>query len=89
MDANIAVQSMKQDPAIFEDPRVIENILQLNSKYQPSASYFDEMQCDVKPKMRKILLSWMLEVRLTVLFSSTLLCSGEQRFTLHLPFAKP
>lgn len=62
MDPAIAVRSMRDDPAIFDDPRVIENILRLDAVYQPSASYFDDVQVDVRPPMRKILLSWMSEV---------------------------
>lgn len=50
------------DPALLKDIRVLRNLLAAEDKYQPSPSYFDCVQTDIKPYMRKMVAAWMLEV---------------------------
>ena len=49
------------DPVMLSDDRVLQNLLTVEDHYLPSAKYFD-FQPDIKPFMRRILTSWMLEV---------------------------
>lgn len=53
----------EKDPVIFMDSRVIPNLLHLEPQYIPSCNYFAQVQTDVKPFMRKVVTTWMLEVR--------------------------
>jgi len=48
------------DPTLLED-RVLQNLLQREEKYAPSRTYFDSVQKDLSPNMRKIVAEWMLE----------------------------
>ncbi|XP_018326730.1 G1/S-specific cyclin-D2-like [Agrilus planipennis] len=52
----------KKDPIIFRDSRVIENLLKDQGFYVPRCNYFDEVQTDIEPFMRKVVTTWMLEV---------------------------
>lgn len=54
----------KRDPTIFKDFRVIENLLGDEMLYVPNCNYFEEMQNDIQPFMRKVVTTWMLEVNL-------------------------
>ncbi|EZA49413.1 hypothetical protein DMN91_008878 [Ooceraea biroi] len=49
------------DPAFLED-RVLQNLLQKEERYAPSRTYFESVQWDLSPNMRKIVAEWMLEV---------------------------
>ncbi|XP_063709905.1 G1/S-specific cyclin-D2-like [Culicoides brevitarsis] len=57
-DNNVA----EKDKAISHDPRVIRNLLALERATIPHLDYFRLVQADLKPFMRKIVTTWMLEV---------------------------
>ena len=50
-----------QDPVIFEDQRVLRNLLSTEDKYIPSPNYF-QFQAEVEPWMRETVARWMYEV---------------------------
>ncbi|XP_034936668.1 G1/S-specific cyclin-D2 [Chelonus insularis] len=50
------------DPALLGDERVLQNLLKTEERYAPSSSYFDCVQRDITPLMRKIVAEWMLEL---------------------------
>lgn len=50
------------DPALLGDDRVLQNLLQTEERYAPNRSYFECVQRDISPLMRKIVAEWMLEV---------------------------
>ncbi|XP_046748123.1 G1/S-specific cyclin-D2 [Diprion similis] len=50
------------DPALLNDDRVLQNLLKSEERYAPSSSYFECVQRDISPMMRKIVAEWMLEV---------------------------
>ena len=50
------------DPVFIDDERVLKNLLSNQIRYTISSSYFKCLQTDLKPFMRKIVASWMLEV---------------------------
>lgn len=52
----------KLDNVIFGDYRVLKNLLQSEHFYIPECNYFDEVQHDIQPFMRKVVTTWMLEV---------------------------
>lgn len=49
------------DPTLLED-RVLQNLLQKEERYAPNRTYFESVQWDLSPNMRKIVAEWMLEV---------------------------
>ncbi|OAD54165.1 G1/S-specific cyclin-D1 [Eufriesea mexicana] len=49
------------DPALLGDDRVLQNLLKTEERYAPSSSYFECVQKDISPLMRKIVAEWMLE----------------------------
>ncbi|XP_037071241.1 G1/S-specific cyclin-D2-like [Pollicipes pollicipes] len=51
-----------RDPALLNDRRVLANLLDSESRYLPSCSYFKCVQNEVKLPMRRILAYWMVEV---------------------------
>lgn len=57
------IKRAKLDPVLIKDERVLQNLLKLEERYLPSTSYFECVQRDVKPYMRKVVATWMLEVR--------------------------
>ncbi|XP_001370590.1 G1/S-specific cyclin-D3 isoform X1 [Monodelphis domestica] len=50
------------DPRLLGDQRVLQSLLRLEERYVPRASYFQCVQRELKPHMRKMLAYWMLEV---------------------------
>ncbi|KAK6637706.1 hypothetical protein RUM44_008128 [Polyplax serrata] len=56
------LRKTEKDPVIFNDVRVINNLLCLEKQYVPSCDYFSMVQMDIKPFMRKVVSTWMLEV---------------------------
>jgi len=42
--------------------RVLQNLLDLEIVYIPTCNYFDTVQKDILPYMRKVVSTWMLEV---------------------------
>lgn len=51
------------DPVFLDDDRVLKNLMLTEDRYVISSSYFKCVQTELKPYMRKIVASWMLEVR--------------------------
>lgn len=51
-----------EDPVLLKDYRVLHYLLQSEDKYLPTPSYFSCVQSDIKPFMRKMVATWMLEV---------------------------
>lgn len=52
----------KPDLNMAKDPRVMENMLLLESSTVPHCDYFKNVQTDIKPFMRKLVTIWMLEL---------------------------
>jgi Cyclin, N-terminal domain len=50
------------DRTMKTDVRIIQNLLDLERTTLPTLDYFAHVQCDLKPYMRKIVTTWMLEV---------------------------
>ncbi|XP_060758816.1 G1/S-specific cyclin-D2-like isoform X1 [Neoarius graeffei] len=50
------------DPTIFSDDRVFHSLLTVEDTFLPQASYFQCVQGDLQPYMRRIVATWMLEV---------------------------
>lgn len=53
----------RADPNLLGDERVLQNLLRTEERYVPSSSYFECLQKDISPPMRKIVAEWLLEVR--------------------------
>lgn len=50
------------DPRLLRDSRVLENLLKTEELYTINSSYFQCVQNEITPDMRKIVVEWMLEV---------------------------
>ncbi|XP_053679444.1 G1/S-specific cyclin-D2 [Anopheles nili] len=50
------------DRHMIMDDRIIRNMKKLETRTIPICNYFIELQSDIKPSMRKIVTTWMLEV---------------------------
>lgn len=57
-----AAHTAGRDAVIFEDLRVLQNLLDLEPVYVPPCNYFVVVQRDIQPYMRKVVSTWMLEV---------------------------
>lgn len=57
-----SVNFARKDAVIFGDRRVIENLLRDEPLYIPSRNYFEEVQDDIRPYMRNVVATWMMEV---------------------------
>ncbi|XP_051789512.1 G1/S-specific cyclin-D1-like isoform X2 [Erpetoichthys calabaricus] len=55
------IRRVSQDSALTE-PRILESLLNLETRYLPSASYFSSLQSDIRPGMRTMLANWLLQV---------------------------
>lgn len=53
-----------QDPILLQDDRVLRNLLTCEEKYIPSCRYFNIVQKEIEPHMRRMVTSWMLEVNM-------------------------
>lgn len=59
---NRPVNKAKRDP-IFLDDRCLENLLKSeDNSYRKPISYFNSVQKDVTPAMRKMVAQWIIEV---------------------------
>ncbi|KAL0273218.1 UNVERIFIED_CONTAM: hypothetical protein PYX00_005947 [Menopon gallinae] len=58
------LRKAEKDPVIFLDSRVLPNLLNLEKQYIPNCDYFSVVQYDIKPFMRKVVATWMLELGL-------------------------
>jgi len=61
LPARDALKRAFADPLMLRDARVLQNLLTSEDHCLPNAKYFD-FQPEIKPFMRRILTSWMLEV---------------------------
>ncbi|XP_061459665.1 G1/S-specific cyclin-D3-like isoform X2 [Rhineura floridana] len=52
----------RRDPSLLQDPRVLQNLLAQERRSSPPATYFQTLQTEIQPYMRKMLAFWMLEV---------------------------
>uniref|UniRef100_A0A0B6ZC50 Uncharacterized protein n=1 Tax=Arion vulgaris TaxID=1028688 RepID=A0A0B6ZC50_9EUPU len=50
------------DPVLLNDNRVLTNLLATEDKYLPHTCYFNCVQTDIQPYMRKMVTEWMAEV---------------------------
>lgn len=50
------------DRGIFGDNRVLQNMLKTEMLWMPNCDYFETVQRDIQPFMRKVVTTWMLEV---------------------------
>lgn len=58
-DSNLA----QVDENLTKDDRVMQNMLNLERGTIPRINYFVELQNDLLPFMRKVVTTWMLEVK--------------------------
>lgn len=52
----------QHDPNILYDDRVLQSLLTVEERFLPQCSYFQRVQKDIKPFMRRMVASWMHEV---------------------------
>uniref|UniRef100_A0A8C4RFW2 Cyclin D2 n=1 Tax=Erpetoichthys calabaricus TaxID=27687 RepID=A0A8C4RFW2_ERPCA len=50
------------DSSQLEDERTLRNLLAMEEKHPPRLNYFDTVQSDLQPSMRRVLAEWMLQV---------------------------
>lgn len=55
------------DRALDSDPRLLLNLLTLERTHALHTDYFQNVQIDIQPFMRKVVTTWMLEVSLFLL----------------------
>lgn len=51
-----------KDLNLLEDERVLEDLLTTEQVYVPHCNYFNNVQTEIEPFMRKIVTKWMLQV---------------------------
>ena len=54
------------DPNILYDDRVLQRLLTVEERFLPQCSYFQCVQEDIKPYMRRMVAGWMHEVGLVL-----------------------
>ena len=59
-----------KDPVILEDLRVFQNMLDIEDFYIAAANYFQNIQSEILPHMRKIVTDWMMDVSIRALLCS-------------------
>ncbi|KAG7320177.1 hypothetical protein KOW79_016030 [Hemibagrus wyckioides] len=59
---NEGVVKGQLDPNIYSNDRVLQSLLTVEDSFLPQATYFQNVQKEVQPCMRKIVATWMLEV---------------------------
>lgn len=57
-----------QDPTLLRDDRVLRNLLTCEDKYIPTCRYFNIVQKEIEPHMRRMVTTWMLEVNINSYF---------------------
>lgn len=50
------------DPAVLNDDRVLRNLLSEEERFTANISYFECVQRELSPEMRRIVADWMMEV---------------------------
>ena len=56
------VQKSYLDSNLIKDDRVLERLLKLEDHYIPRCDYFKIVQKELKPYMRRLVVTWMFEV---------------------------
>lgn len=80
-----------KDPVLIEDSRVFRNMLDVEEFYLSATNYFQMVQHEIKPNMRQIVTTWMLEVCLDQHFQANvflLSCNILDRFLSQLGIKK-
>ncbi|XP_072886929.1 G1/S-specific cyclin-D2-like [Hemitrygon akajei] len=62
METTPKIQRAYPDQTLLSDQRVLQNLLLTEDRYIPRISYFECVQKEIKPYMRKMVSFWMLEV---------------------------
>ncbi|XP_072135022.1 G1/S-specific cyclin-D3 isoform X11 [Mobula birostris] len=62
METTPKIQRAFPDHTLLNDHRVLQNLLLTEDRYIPRISYFECVQKEIKPYMRKMVSYWMLEV---------------------------
>jgi cyclin D2 len=60
LDSNVC--RAVDDGALLVSGKILQYMLDGENMYRPDRNYFDTVQDDIKPYMRKIVGDWMLEV---------------------------
>lgn len=50
------------DRVLLNDQRVLDSLLVMDDRHLPSLSYFKYTQPDLQPYMRRMVVTWMMEV---------------------------
>merc|ERR1712141_702822 len=69
---SIWVQKCMPDPAMDLNPRVLQSMLRIEEAHAPVNYFTKEHQNDIRPWMRRMVTTWMLEVISIIIKSVTL-----------------
>lgn len=61
LESDVAVRA-QPDPNILYDTRVLQNLLTIEERFLPQCSYFQRVQTEILPYMRRMVAGWMHEV---------------------------
>lgn len=61
LESDIVVKA-QPDPNILYDERVLQSLLTIEDSFLPQCSYFQRVQKDIHPYMRRMVAGWMHEV---------------------------
>ncbi|XP_071383162.1 G1/S-specific cyclin-D2-like isoform X1 [Centroberyx affinis] len=61
LESDTAVRA-QHDPNILCDERVLQSLLTIEDRFLPQCSYFQRVQKDIQPYMRRMVAGWMHEV---------------------------
>lgn len=61
LESDITVRA-QPDPNILCDDRVLQSLLTIEDRFLPQCSYFQRVQKDIQPYMRRMVAGWMHEV---------------------------
>lgn len=61
LESDAAVRA-QPDPNILYDDRVLQSLLTIEDRFLPQCSYFQRVQKDIQPYMRRMVAGWMHEV---------------------------
>ncbi|MEQ2245186.1 G1/S-specific cyclin-D2, partial [Ilyodon furcidens] len=61
LESDTAVKA-QSDPNILYDDRVLQSLLTIEDSFLPQCSYFQRVQKDIQPYMRRMVAGWMHEV---------------------------
>lgn len=59
----------EKDQALFMDDRVLQTMLKSELRFMPVSDYIDNVQTELTPNLRKIVVDWMWEVRIKNIFT--------------------